>query len=72
MLVFRDGHKEEIESYVIIGAFNFTGTDGASTGSRTRKLAIADLDVPATLKLNREHGGEFTLAFRPNKVVVWP
>jgi uncharacterized membrane protein len=72
MLVFRDGHKEEIERYAIIGAVIYTRADYWSTGSWTRKVTIADLDVPATLKLNQERGGRFTLPSGPDEVVVRP
>lgn len=70
VLVFRDGHQEEIERYTIIGPFIHTHADYWSTGSWTRKVAIGDLDVPATVKLNRERGGEFSLPSGPNEVIV--
>ena len=58
VLVFRDGHKEEIGRYLIIGATIHTSADYWSSGSWTRKVQIAELDVPATLKLNQERGTE--------------
>jgi len=72
VLVFRDGRQEEIEKYTIIGPVIYTPADYWSTGSWTRKVAIADLDVPATLKLNRERGGTFGLPSGPHEVVVRP
>jgi hypothetical protein len=72
VLVFRDGHEEEIEKYTIIGPVIYTQADYWSTGSWKRKVAIADLDIPATLKLNRERGGKFSLPSGPNEVVVRP
>ena len=72
VLVFRDGHQEEINRYSIIGPVIYTRGDYWTTGSWTRKVAIADLDIPATLKLNRERGGKFSLPSGPNEVVVRP
>jgi hypothetical protein len=72
LLVFHDGHQEEIEKYTIIGRVIYTRGDYWKTGSWTRKVAIADLDIPATLKLNRERGGKFSLPSGPNEVVVRP
>ena len=72
VLVFRDGHQEEIEKYTIIGRTIYAQADYWSTGSWRRKVAIADLDIPATLKLNRERGGKFSLPSGPDEVVFRP
>lgn len=72
VLVFRDGHEEEIKKYTIVGATIYTTSDYWSSGSWTRKVQIVDLDVPATLKLNRERGAKFTLPSRPNEVMMRP
>lgn len=70
VLVFRDGHIEEIKRYMIQGGVLYAGTDYWSTGSWTRKILIAELDVPASLKLNAERSAKFTLPSGPNVVVV--
>jgi hypothetical protein len=70
VLVFRDGHREEVERYVIQGGVINARADYWSTGSWTRKIPIAELDVPATLKLNEERGGKFNLPSGPNEIVV--
>jgi len=72
VLVFRDGHQEEIEKYTIIGRIIYAQADYWSTGSWRRKVAIADLDTPATLKLNQERGGKFSLPSGPNEVIFRP
>jgi hypothetical protein len=72
VLVFRDGHKEELQKYSIIGGIIYTSADYWSTGSWTRKIPIAELDVAATLKQNRERGGKFALPSGPNEVVIRP
>lgn len=72
VLVFRDGHKEEVRSYTITGPVIYASADYWTQGSWTRKIQIADLDVPSTLKLNEERGANFSLPTAPNEVVVRP
>ena len=72
VLVFRDGHTEEIRKYMIVGTTIYTGADYWSSGSWTQKVQIAELDVPATLKLNQERGAKFSLPSGPNEVMIRP
>ncbi len=72
VLVFRDAHQEEIGKYTIIGRTIYTSADYWSSGSWTRKVQIAELDVPATLKLNQERGAKFSLPSGPNEVMIRP
>jgi hypothetical protein len=72
VLVFRDGHKEEIGKYVIMGDTISASANYWSSGSWTRKVQIVELDVPATLKLNQERGAKFSLPSGPNEVVIRP
>jgi hypothetical protein len=72
VLVFRDGHEEEIRKYMILGATIYTSADYWSRGSWTRKIQIVELDVPATLKLNQERGAKFSLPSGPNEVMIRP
>jgi len=70
VLVFRDGHKEEIGNYMIMDATIYTTADYWSSGSWTRKVQIVDLDVPATMKLNQERGAKFSLPSGPSEVMI--
>jgi len=70
VLVFRDGRREEIEKYIIQGSVIEASSDYWSAGSWTKKIPIAELDVPATLKINEERGGKFNLPSAPNQIVV--
>jgi hypothetical protein len=72
VLVFRDGHKEEIGKYVIVASTIYTSADHWSSGAWTRKVQIVQLDVPATLKLNQERGTKFSLPSGPNEVMIRP
>ncbi len=70
IVVFRDGHMEEVGKYMIQGNILFTNADYWSTGSWTRKIPLAELDLPASLKLNKERGSKFSLPSGPNEVVI--
>jgi hypothetical protein len=70
VIVFRDGHNEELGKYMIQGNVLFTNADYWSTGSWTRKIPLAELDIPASLKLNKERGTKFNLPSGPNEVVI--
>jgi hypothetical protein len=70
LLVFRDGHKEEIGKYCIIGGTIHISAEYWRTGSWTRTVKIVDLDVPATLKLNQEQGTRFRLPSGPYEVMI--
>jgi len=72
VLVFRDGHTEQIRKYVIAGNTLVTSADYWSTGSWTRKIPIADLNIPETLQVNRQRGSGFSLPSRPGEVMMRP
>jgi hypothetical protein len=72
VLVFRDGHQEEITRYTISGATIVAPVDYWTTGSWTRKILIAGLNVPETLRLNQQRGAQFKLPSGPHEVVVRP
>jgi hypothetical protein len=55
VLVFRDGHKQEVNNYAIMGQTVYV------FDTRTQKIALGDLDVPATIKANDDRGVEFQL-----------
>ena len=70
VLVFRDGHNEEIGKYCIMGGNIRIDTDYWSTGSWTKTVHISDLDVAATMKLNQERGSHFRLPSGPYEVMI--
>ena len=61
-----------MSGYTIITGTIYSNSDYWSNGSWTKKIQIADLDVPATLKLNQERGLKFVLPAGPNEVVLRP
>lgn len=72
VLVYRDGHSEELNSYSIIGPVIYTKGDYWSSGNWTRKIQIADLDLPATFKQNQDRGVKFELPSGPDEVMIRP
>jgi hypothetical protein len=56
VLVFKDGHKQEIANYAIIGGTLYDLSEGKS-----KKVALAELDLSATVKQNDDRGVEFKL-----------
>jgi hypothetical protein len=59
VLVFKDGHTAEVQNYAIVGQTLFELGDG-----RTRKIQLAELDLPATQKANDDRGVDFQLPAR--------
>ena len=72
VLIYRDGHSEEISSYSIIGPVMYTKSNYWTSGAWTRTIQIADLDVPATLEQNQRRGVKFELPSGPDEVVIRP
>ena len=56
VLVFRDQHQREIHNYAIVDGLLYN-----LTPQRTEKIALAILDIPATIKANEDRGVEFSL-----------
>lgn len=68
VLVFRDGHREMVRDYSIVGGSLYTSADYVQSGSWTKAIRLSALDLPATLELNRSAG--FELPSGPNVVVT--
>ena len=66
------GHTEELSSYSIIGTTLYAKGDYWSSGSWTRKIQMAELNIPATVKRNQERGVNFELPAGPNEVILRP
>jgi hypothetical protein len=56
VLVFRDKRTQEVQNYAVVGPTLWIFDE-----TRAKKLAVADLDIPATTRLNDERGVEFRL-----------
>ncbi len=56
ILVFKDGHTQEVSNYAIVGSNLFDLTPG-----HRLKIALSDLDLNATQKANDDQGIDFKL-----------
>jgi hypothetical protein len=72
VLVFRDGRRQEVSSYSIIGLALYASGSYWTNGYWTQKILLADLDLPATLRANQERGIHFVLPLSPDQVVTRP
>ena len=54
-LIFRDGHKQQVTNYAVMGHTLYV------FDAHKRKIPLQDLDVPATIKANDDRGIEFRL-----------
>lgn len=72
VLVYRDGHTEELSSYSIIGGSIHTKSNYWTTGTWMRTIPVADLDIPATLQQNEKRGLNFELPSGPDEVMLRP
>jgi hypothetical protein len=72
VFVFRDGHREESSDYSIISGVIYSKGDYWTSGSWSKKILVADLNLPATLEANRERGVHFRLPGAPNEVITRP
>jgi hypothetical protein len=73
VLVYRDGRREEIPDYAIVGLILYAHTgNNAEPGYGMRSIAVSALDISATVEANRENGVNFVLPTGPNEVVTRP
>lgn len=72
VLVYRDGHTEELSSYSIIGGLIQTKSNYWTTGAWTRTIPVAALDIPTTLQQNQKRGVNFELPSGPDEVMLRP
>jgi len=62
VLVFKDGHLQEVQNYAIVGDMLYDVSAGHHS-----KIALADLDLNATTKENDDRGIDFQL---PNRLTT--
>ena len=61
ILIFKDGHKQQIGNYAIVGSSLYDLSPG-----RRQKVALTDLDLDATQKANDDEGNDFRLPQLPD------
>jgi hypothetical protein len=72
VLIYRDGHREEVSDYAIVGAVMYARGDYWQNGYWTKNIRLAALNISATMKANEDNGVKFTLPSSPNEVITRP
>lgn len=72
VLVYRDGHREEVSDYVITRGVLYARGDYSRDGSWMRNIQLSALDLSATIRANQDSGAKFMLPAGPNEVVTRP
>lgn len=72
VLVFRDGHREQVPEYAIVGSTLYATGNYWQSGQWTKNIQLSALNIPATIQANHQAGIRFTLPSAPNEVVTRP
>ena len=72
VLIFRDGHREEISDYTIADGVLYARADYYSDGSWNKSIKLQSLNLPDTIQSNQSRGIRFQLPSAANVVVVGP
>jgi len=72
VLVYRDGHKEQVTDYAIVAGVIYARGDYWQSGYWTKPIQLSSLNIPSTIQANQEQGVKFVLPSGPNEVVTRP
>jgi hypothetical protein len=72
LLVFRDGHSEEVRDYTIADGILYARGDYYTDGYWNKKIALSTLNVSQTLAANAARNVKFVLPSSPNEVITRP
>ncbi len=72
VLIFKDGHREQVSDYAIVGSTLYANGNYWQNGQWTNNIQVSALNVPATVSANRDNGVNFILPSAPNEVVTRP
>jgi hypothetical protein len=72
LLVFRDGHTEEVRDYTIADGILYARGDYYTDGYWNKKISLSTLNVPQTLEANATRKIKFVLPTSPNEVITRP
>jgi hypothetical protein len=70
LLVYRDGHREEISDYAIADGVIYVRGDYWQNGDWTKRIPLSAVDAPATMKANQQRRVKFLLPSAPNVVIA--
>ena len=72
VLIFRDGHREQVPGYAIVGATLYANGNYWQSGHWTKNIELSALNIPATVQANHDNGVKFLLPSAPNEVITRP
>ena len=72
LLIFRDGHTEEVRDYAIADGTLYARGDYYTDGYWNKKINLSTLNVVETLQANNERKIKFVLPSSPNEVITRP
>jgi hypothetical protein len=72
LLIFRDGHSEEVRDYTIADGILYARGDYYTDGYWNKKIALSTVNVPQTLEANAKRNVKFILPNSPNEVITRP
>lgn len=72
VLVYRDGHREEVTGYTIADGRLYVTSNYSTTGFWIQNIELSALNVPETVATNSSRGLHFQLPSAPNEVIVGP
>jgi hypothetical protein len=70
VLIFRDGHSEEVRDYTIADGMLYARGDYYTDGYWNKKINLATLDLAQTQQANSTRNVKFTLPSSPNEVIT--
>jgi hypothetical protein len=72
ILIFRDGHSEEVRDYTIADGILYARGDYYTDGYWNKKIDLATLNISETLQANGTRNVNFVLPSSPNEVITRP
>lgn len=72
VLIFRDGHSEEVHDYTIADGFLYARGDFYTDGYWNKKIDLSALNLTATMQTNSTHNLKFVIPSSPNEVITRP
>jgi len=72
LLVFRDGHSEEVRDYTIADGILYARGDYYTEGYWNKKIDLSTVNVARTLGANAVRNVKFVLPSSPNEVITRP
>jgi hypothetical protein len=72
ILIFRDGHSEEVHDYTIADGSLYARGDYYTDGYWNKKIDLATLNLTATVQTNSTRNVKFVIPSSPNEVITRP